>query len=260
MPFFRRLLVTSVVVGAPTYYAYHTVTRLEAKYPRLQPEAASTAAFRAPSIGLYDYSGNYHTPHVDVYGGKVPAKVLQNYHDPVTGRKLSPEEAWARHFFESPVLQLEAKLFGGFSKGPGDCGEQGFYTGQALFNGGLEVLRPPSHLLSFLRLGLGKPEPLMVHWTFPPTLVSICRKAATDWGYPFRFMSGGRHEWGIGDVTHDGMVEVRFGSAHDYEWIESEGKNQKTIPEWTTRLHRVYAIWLLDERIKALKKAAAADM
>ncbi|ROV98381.1 hypothetical protein VMCG_07197 [Cytospora schulzeri] len=258
MPFFRRLFVTSAVVGAPTYYVYSTITRLEAKYPRLQPEAASTSAFRAPSTGLYDYSGKYHTPHVDVYGGKVPAKLLQDYRDPATGHKLSPEEAWARFFLESPVLRLEAKLLGGFTNGPGDCGEQGFHTGQSLLNGAIEVTRPPSRPSSIWSLGLGKPEPLLVQWTLPPYLVSFCRKAATEWGYPFRFMSGGRHEWSVGAVDYDGTVEVRFGSAHDYEWIDSEGKTQKTIPEWTGRLHRAYAMWLLDERIESLKKDAAS--
>ena len=257
MPFFRRLLVTGAVVGAPTYYVYSTITRLEAKYPRLQPEAASTAAFTSASIGPYAYSGRHHTPHVDIYGGNVPAKALRGHHDPETGRKLSPEEAWARHFLESPVLRLEGRLFGAFLKGPGDCGEQGFYTGQTLLNGGFEVLRAPSHPPSLL--SLFRPEPLLVQWVLPPPLVTLCRKAATDWGYPFRFMSGGRHEFGVGDVSRDGTIEVRFGSAHDYEWVKSEGKNQKTIPEWTARLHRAYAMWLLDERIEALKKDAVVD-
>ncbi|KAK7740503.1 hypothetical protein SLS53_005346 [Cytospora paraplurivora] len=256
MPFIRRLLVTGAVVGAPTYYVYTAITGLEAKYPRLQPEAASTAALRTPSASLYDYPGRHHTPHVDIFGARVPAKLLQNQRDPVTGRKLSPEEAWAKLFFESPVLRLEGKLFGGGWKGAGDGGEQGFYTGQTLLNGGLEVLRPPSPPPSFL--SLSRPEPLLVQWIFPPLLVSFCRKAATDWGYPFRFMSGGRHEWSVGDVARDGTVEVRFGSAHDYEWIFSEGKDQKTIPEWTARLHRAYARWLLDERVEALKKATEA--
>lgn len=259
MPFFSRLLVTSAVVAAPTYYVYSTISRLEAKHLRLQPEAASTSAFRSPSTGAYEHPGRHYTPHIDVYGGKVPARALEDHRDPVNGRRLNPEEAWARFFFESPVLRLEGKLLGGFSKGPGDCGEQGFNTGQALLNGGLEVIRPPSHPSSIWSLGLARPEPLLVQWVFPPHLVSFCRKVATDWGYPYRFMSGGRHEWSVGQVAHDGTVEVRFGSAHDYEWIDSEGKNQKTIPEWTGRLHRAYSMWLLDERIEALKKAAATN-
>ena len=63
-------------------------------------------------------------------------------------------------------------------------------------------------------------------------------------------------EFSVGDVDSHGMVEVRFGSAHDYECVDSEGKDQKAIPEWTSRLHRAYAMWLLDERIQALKRRA----
>ncbi|ROW04634.1 hypothetical protein VPNG_07400 [Cytospora leucostoma] len=259
MPFIRRLLVTGAVVGAPAYYAHTAITTLEAKYPRLQPEASSTAALRAPPAGQYDYPGRHHTPHVDVFGARVPARLLQDRRDPATGRRLGPEEAWARVFLESPALRLEGKLLGGGWKGPGDAGEEGFRAGQALLNGGLEVVRPPSPPPSFLTLSLGRPEPLLVQWVFPPLVVSLCRRAAADWGYPFRYMSGGRHEWSVGDVdARDGTVEVRFGSAHDYEWVFSEGKDQKTVPEWTARLHRAFARWLLDERVEALKKAAEA--
>ncbi|KAI7785080.1 hypothetical protein LA080_008115 [Diaporthe eres] len=254
MPLLRRLVITSAVVGGPTYYVYSTITRLEATYPRLQPEAASTSAFRATSDNTYQHPGRHHTPHVDIYGARVPARVLHEQHDPLTGRRLSPEEAWARVFLQSPVLQLEGKLFGGFTRGTGDVGEDGFHRGQQLLNGGFEVLRAPSQPPSIFR-PLTRPEPLLVQWVFPSHLVVFCRKAATDWGYPFRFMSGGRHEFSVGE-NHQGMVEVRFGSAHDYEWVDSEGKTQKAIPEWVSRLHRAYAMWLLDERIHALKRQA----
>lgn len=253
MPLLRRLVITSVVVGGPAYYIYSAVTRLEATYPRLQPEAASTSAFRATPHNTYLHPGKHHTPQVDVYGARVPARVLQDQHDPVTGRTLGPDEAWARLFLQSPVLQLEGKLFGGFSRGTGDVGKDGFHRGQKLLNGGFEVLRVPSGPPSIFR-PLAHAEPLLVQWVFPPHLVAFCRKAATDWGYPFRFMSGGRHEFSVGDVDHHGTVEVRFGSAHDYEWVDSEGKDQKAIPEWVSRLHRAYAMWLLDERIQALKR------
>lgn len=257
MPFLRRLVITSVVVGGPTYYVYSTITRLEATYLRLQPEATSTSAFRATPDSTYQPLGKHHTPHIDIYGARVPAKVLHEQNDPSTGRRLSPDEAWARLFLQSPVLQLEGKLFGGFSRGTGDVGEDGFHRGQKLLNGGFEVLRAPSQPPSIFR-PLTHPEPLLVQWVFPPHLVAFCRKAAADWGYPFRFMSGGRHEFSVGGVDNHGMVEVRFGSAHDYEWVDSEGKSQKAIPEWTSRLHRAYAIWLLDERIQALKRRADA--
>lgn len=252
MPLLRRLVITSVVVGGPAYYVYATVTRLEATYPRLQPETASTSAFRTTSDNTYQHPGRHHSPHVDIYGARVPARVLHEQHDPLSGRRLSPEEVWAGLFLQSPVLQLEGRLFGGFSKGPGDIGDDGFHKGQQLLNGGFEVLRAPSQPPSIFR-PLTHPEPLLVQWVFPPHFVTFCRRAATDWGYPFRFMSGGRHEFSVGDADKNGMVEVRFGSAHDYEWIDSEGRNQKTIPEWVSRLHRAYAMWLLDERIRALK-------
>lgn len=258
MPLLRRLVITSAVVGGPAYYVYSTVTRLEATYPRLQPENTSTSAFRATSETTYYLCpGRHHTPHIDIYGARVPARVLHEQHDPQTGHRLSPEEAWARLFLQSPALQLEGKLFGGFSRGTGETGHDGFQRGQKLLNGGFEVLRAPSPRPSIFR-SLGHPEPLLVQWVFPPHLVAFCRKAATDWGYPFRFMSGGRHEFSVGDVDKDAMVEVRFGSAHDYEWIDSEGENQKTIPQWVSRLHRAYAMWLLDERVRAVRAQAVA--
>ncbi|KAL1877522.1 hypothetical protein Daus18300_002510 [Diaporthe australafricana] len=257
MPLLRRLVITSAVVGGPAYYVHSTVTRLEAKYPRLQPEAASTSAFRATPdpVNTYQHHGKHHTPHVDIYGAKVPAKTLLGQYDHPGGRKLSPDEAWARVFLNSPVLDLEGNLLGGLSTGAGDVGEDGFHKGQQLLNGAFEILRPPSPPPSIFH-PLAHPEPLLVRWVFSPGLVASCRKAAADWGYPFRFMSGGRHEFSVGNVDHQGMVEVRFGSAHDYEWVDGEGKNQKTIPEWVARLHRAYAMWLLDERVQTLKMTA----
>ena len=52
------------------------------------------------------------------------------------------------------------------------------------------------------------------------------------------------------------MVEVGFSAAHDYEVVRSEGGAQKTIPEWVKRLHRAYAMWLLDERAKEVRRRA----
>lgn len=254
MPLLRRLIITSAVVGGPAYYIHSTVTRLEARYPRLQPEVASTSAFRATPdpVKTYQHHGKHHTPHVDVYGAKVPAKMLLDQYDPQAGRRLSLNEAWARIFLNSSALHLEGKLLGGLNTGGGDVGEDGFHRGQQLLNGVFEVLKPPSPPRSIFH-PLAHPEPLLVRWVFPTHLVASCRKAATEWGYPFRFMSGGRHEFSVGDVDHQGIVEVRFGSAHDYEWVDSEGRNQKTVPEWVARLHRAYSMWLLDERVQTLK-------
>ncbi|OJD32034.1 uncharacterized protein BKCO1_4200042 [Diplodia corticola] len=278
------VLLTTLAVAPPAYYAVHTAHRLEAKYPRLQPsdDSTSTPALRTP-----DFPITHHTPHVDIYGGKVPARALADYYasddDGRHGHPLSPHEAWARFFLESPALRLEGRLFGGFStRNHGDAGERGFHPGQKLLNGVLEVVRAPSpsssspssssSLLSsrFLRpiaaaVALPTtttPQPLLVRWTCPPAAVGFFHTAAVRWGYPWRLMSGGRHEFAVvsdGEPDAEGLVEVRFGCAHDYERVAEEGKDQqKTIPGWVARLHRVYAMWLLDERIEALKRWAAA--
>lgn len=249
-PLPRTLVITTLITAPPAYYVYTTINRLEAKYPRLNAEAASTSALRTPAFPV-----THHTPHVDIFGAKVPAKALLHQRGP-DGRKLSPEEAWAKHFFESPVLQLEGKLLGRFTHGPGDHGERGFHAKQTLLNGLLEVVRPPSQSSSLFLRPLSSTAPLLVSWSMPVHVVAFFRTAAIDWGYPWRMMSGGRHELSVGEPGRDGLVEVRFGSAHDYERIKDEGNSQKTIPEWTARLHRAYAMWLLDERIEALKKAA----
>lgn len=67
-------------------------------------------------------------------------------------------------------------------------------------------------------------------------------------------MSGSRHEIISSDVDTNGMVELRFASAHDYVWIAEEGTAQKVQPKWVGRLHRAFAMWLLDERIRTLKR------
>lgn len=262
MPLPRTLFITSLIAAPPAYYVYTTINRLEATYPPLAPSAASTPALRTPS-----YPVTHRTPHIDVYSAKIPAKALQLQHGP-DGRKLSLEEAWAKAFLQSPILRLYGRVLGGFSSSsaPGDAGEHGFRARQKLLNGAFEVVRPPAEPSSssrFLRpLGgqsssSSSPTPLLVRWSFSPQVVGAIHYAA-EWGYPWRFMSGGRHEWSVGQVDSHGMVEVRFGSAHDYEWVSDEGNEQKTIPEWTARLHRAYARWLLDERVAALRKAVAA--
>ncbi|KKY16495.1 hypothetical protein UCDDS831_g06994 [Diplodia seriata] len=261
MPATRTLILTTLAVAPPAYYIYTTINRLEAAYPRLRPEAQhSTAALRSPAFPVTD-----HTPHVDIYGAKVPAAALRGRHG-LDGRALSPEEAWATLFLESPALRLEGKALGSFAHGAGDAGERGFHPRQRLLNGLFEVVRPPSPSSSsatsrFLRpiAALNQPQPLLVRWAFPPQAVGFFHKAAVDWGYPWRLMSGGRQEFAVGEPDGDGMVEVRYACAQDYERVADEGHKQKTIPEWWLRLHRVYAMWLLDERVEALKKRAAEE-
>lgn len=249
MGFIRPLLFTTFVATPPAIYVYSTIIRLEREYDRLDPLISSTTALRTPSSG----PGSFHTPHIDVYGTKVPAKLLAS-RQTTDGRALSPEEAWALFFLQSPTLRLEGKLFGGFIQGPGDLGEGGFRVGQKLLNGMFEIVTAPAEPARVLPGSMSQSTPLLVRWEFPPQGVALYRKAAGDWGFPFRMMSGGRHEISLGNVDEEGMVEVRFASAHDYEWIPEEGMVQKVQPKWVGRLHRAFAMWLLDERARALKK------
>lgn len=89
------------------------------------------------------------------------------------------------------------------------------------------------------------------------------------WGYPWRLMSGGRHELSVSapfipdeDDRHDEpVVEVRFATAHDYEVMSEEGppEKQKVIPAWTLRLHRAYARFLLDMAVKEMIASSGLD-
>lgn len=79
-----------------------------------------------------------------------------------------------------------------------------------------------------------------------------------SYGYPWRLMSGGRHEINVSKPfkTEEGqVVEVRFASAHDYEIVPEEGEleKQKTIPAWGKRLHRGFARLVLDSAVRELR-------
>jgi hypothetical protein len=79
------------------------------------------------------------------------------------------------------------------------------------------------------------------------------------WGYPWRLMSGVRHEMSVSEPfqRNAGMfVEVRFASAHDYEVVDAEGERekQKIIPAWVLRLHRGYARFILDSAVRELQR------
>ncbi|KAF2136326.1 uncharacterized protein K452DRAFT_292522 [Aplosporella prunicola CBS 121167] len=248
MPRTRALLITTLVSAPPAYYAYYTLHRLETEYPALDPTTHSTTSLRATPN-----PHTQHTPHIDVYGARVPLRTLlekarrDGCHcaTPVPPNATSPEDAWARFFLQSRGLRSEGRLAAAGSKllnrDAGDAGECGFQPGQELLNGVFGVVRAP-----------GRAQPLLLSWAFPARARGAC-EALARWGYPWRFMSGGRHELGVGEVDKEGMVEVRFASAHDYEVVDEEGERQKTIPAWTGRLHRAWARWLLDERVRRLR-------
>jgi hypothetical protein len=200
-------------------YASHEIRRLEAEYPPLDPALSSTSALRNPA------SPRHHTPHVDIYAARIPTRALAEIPD---------SNAWARFFLNAPAFKLY---------GAAPALDRRLLPGDTAGGGSLTVTRA---------------DPLLAEWTFPPGAVGFVRAAAVRARYPWRFMSGGRHEWtvvGPGRDEHGEMaVEVRFASAHDYEVVPEEGARQKTVPEWTARLHRAYARWLLDERVRALKR------
>ncbi|TFK86006.1 hypothetical protein K466DRAFT_587614 [Polyporus arcularius HHB13444] len=242
MSFFPRrvLLVAAVIALPPAALAYRTITGLEAKYPRRCPDALTTDALRnTPN------PATHHTPYadIDVYTARVPAAGLRLDSDASKSGTYSLEEAWARTFFQSPFLRAEGRLLA-FSCSPGDCGEHGFHEGQRLLNVAFEVRRPPTS---------GKP--LLVSWKMPDGAVAFFRRLGA-YGYPWRLLSGGREEFAVGEVDAEGMVEVGFSSAHDYENVKEEGDAQKTVPRWSARLHRAYAMLLLDERAEAIRRRA----
>lgn len=235
----RAAQLSAVAILPPAYFVYHTINRLEAKYPPCLPESSSTLALRTPSD-----PATHHTPYVDVYATRVPIRGLVDSHATNSGSP-SVEEAWACTFLENKLLRATGRAM---SPAPpsktADHGEGGFHEGQKLLHDLFLVLRPA-----------GPRSPLLVAWQLPDEPVSFFRRIA-HWGYPWRLMTGGRHEFGVGPIDAEGMVEVRHGSAHDYEWVEEEGNAQKTIPEWVKRFHKAYAMWLLDERAEEVRRRA----
>ena len=231
---YNRIFLGAVVVTAA--YAYHTITRLEAKYPPRHPETFSSTAFRTPSNPATHYTPS---TDIDVYTARVPVAGLRLYSD---GAR-SIEEAWARTLLESPFLRAEGRFFGR-SPSPGDCAEHGFHVGQRLLNVMFGVLRAPA-----------PGEPLLVRWTTPEGLIEFSRRFA-EWGGSWRLMSGGRQEYAVGVVDAEGMVEVGFAAAQDYEVLTEDGGTRKTVPRWLGRFHRAYAMFLLDERAEEIRRRA----
>ncbi|RAK74029.1 uncharacterized protein BO72DRAFT_530557 [Aspergillus fijiensis CBS 313.89] len=145
---------------------------------------------------------------------------------------------------------------------PKDPESQGWQK-RKLINGGFIVERDPE-----------SPGGLLASWRIPDEAREFFERLAR-WGYPCRLMSGGRHEWGVSEVyfckSEDGgggegegegegegkagewVVDVRFGSAHDYEIVEAEGAAQKVVPRWVGRLHRGFARVLVEDAVRRLR-------
>ncbi|KAL4978309.1 hypothetical protein BDW66DRAFT_130743 [Aspergillus desertorum] len=255
-----RLLGYIAVPSIAAVYATHLgLNRLETEYPALSPTAAGSKALSTPA------KPTQHCAYTDIYAVRIPLRALQartRHFD--TKDQTALEEAWARSLLTSRLLRTEAALIGLFANGrydPGDVGQNGFAPGpgsdkpRALLNGALIVRRRPGEEGS---------NGLLVSWEMPDGPRLFFEKIAR-WGYPWRLMSGGRHEMSVSEPFSikglGEMVEVRFSAAHDYEVVAAEGglEQQKVLPAWAIRLHRGYARLILGMAAREVQEGLEAE-
>ncbi|KAL4736619.1 hypothetical protein BDV11DRAFT_207487 [Aspergillus similis] len=237
-----RLLGYIAIPSIATGIGIHLgLNHIENKYPELPPAAAGSKALSTPA------KATQHCAYTDIYAARIPLRALQTRtRQPDTKDRTALEEAWARSLLSCRLLRIEASLIGLFIRGKydsGDLGENGFGPGpgldepRVLLNGALTVRRQP---------GAEGGNGLLVAWEMPDGPRLFFERIAR-WGYPWRLMSGGRHEMTVSEPFstkgQGEMVEVRFSAAHDYEIVEEEGglRQQKVLPAWAIRLHRGYA-------------------
>lgn len=278
----NSLVRTSLLLFPPVaivYGIHRGLTYLEAKYPPLPPERTTSIALRTPSK-----PSTQRCAYVDVYAARIPlrilerkAKSLQNGRTKIscdskremeiTSQDL--QEAWARAVLRCRILRAQEKLLSLFNKDNGSLNEANNDALDMVF----VVERTPavSNNKSSSQLDSESEFGYLVSWKMAPEPRGFFEKIS-QYGYPWRLMSGGRHELSVShpfppsrtgevastpdDVTAEQcMVEVRFASAHDYEVVPAEGEleDQKTIPKWTGRLHRGYARLLLDQAVRELE-------
>lgn len=240
-----RLIYIAGPIGAASYGIHRSLSHLEEKYPNL---AASAHASKELLIPRNPYTQR--CAYTDIFSARMPLQALKaRTQDPGKHDQTALEEAWARSMLRSKLLRVEGSILGLFTRGtftPGDIGEHGFRAGdqdkpQKLLNGVLYTQRVPG--------ADGDSRGLLVAWYMADEPRGFFEKIAR-WGYPWRLMSGGRHEMSVSepyDVPGLGpVVDVIFAGAHDYEIVEEESVRQKVIPRWVMRLHAGYARLLLD--------------
>ncbi|KAJ6031384.1 hypothetical protein N7540_002116 [Penicillium herquei] len=256
-----RLLTYFIIPSGLTVYGTHLgLSHLEKKYPN-QPLMTGSKALKAPSN-----SNSQNCPYTDIYAARVSLQSLvercRNQNDK-TSSKTDLEDAWARTVFGSRIMKTESSIIGLFTNGkydPGDTGDtcDGFAanksTGQPreLVNGLMSVQR---------EIGVSDDSNgLLLSWKMADDPRVFFERIAR-WGYPWRLMSGGRHELSVSEPYRVGseselFLDVRFSAAHDYEIVAGEGDlgNQKILPEWTNRLHRGYARLILDLAVRELQR------
>ncbi|KAJ5970577.1 uncharacterized protein N7479_000495 [Penicillium vulpinum] len=253
----RLLGYTAATTGIASYGIHRGLCYLEEKYPELPP-AAGSKALREPRR-----PDTQHCAYTNIYAAKIPIKALEaRVPSSKTPTKTELEYAWARAVLGSKTLRAEGSIAGlltSFRFTSGDTGnsEEGFSpdktTGapRTLLNGILQVQRLPA--------ADADSNGLIVSSELPPESREFFEKIAR-WGYPWRLMSCVRHEMSVSEpfkINGQGtFVEVRFASAHDYEVVDAEGalEKQKVIPDWTLRLHRGFARFVLDSIVRELQR------
>lgn len=253
----RLLGYTAAAAGIASYSIHHVLSHLEEKYPALPP-AAGSRALRKPQS-----PDTQRCAYTDIYAAQIPLRALQaRVPSPKTPNQTELEYAWARSVLGSKVLRIEGSILGlltNFRFTPCDTGnsEGGFSpdktTGapRVLLNGAFHVQRVPAADTDS--------NGLLVSLKLPDEPREFFEKIAR-WGYPWRLMSCVRHEMSVSEPFRvngqEMFVEVRFSTAHDYEVVDAEGgpEKQKIIPDWTLRLHRGYARFVLDSAVRELRR------
>ncbi|KAJ0412949.1 hypothetical protein BJY00DRAFT_102852 [Aspergillus carlsbadensis] len=277
----RHLFFLLAPPAIGSYAIHRGISNLESRYPRLPvDDSTSSLEFRTPSS-----PSTQHSPHIDIYAARIPLKALlartdNPNNDIKTADNTTLSTTWARSVFGSRLFRFEGSVIGFFKErrfNPGDIGdtpdafnpipigpspstdsisessEQPTEEKRPLLHGVFIVERAPSPV---------SPYGLLGSWKMSDEPREFFEKIAR-WGYPWRLMSGGRHELSVSEAYEvpglegEGpFIDVRFASAHDYEVVPEEGDlaQQKTIPEWSAKLHRGYARLILDVAVRELMR------
>ena len=221
-----------------------TLSKLETQYPNLPAEKRTSRALQSPGD-----PSRQRCAYIDTYATKIPVRLLerkallsskQNNDSSLLTRE-DLQRAWVEAVMGSRVMRARERFFSTPSNDPDSIPGLTIVRG---FGKGEEEFTNYGYLLS---------------WEMPRPACEFFESAA-HYGYPWRLMSGGRHEIGVASTDDnsdddDDDVEVRFVSAHDYEIVPDEGHDQKVIPKWVGRLHSAYARVILDQAVHELHQA-----
>ncbi|KAL1988655.1 hypothetical protein VTN96DRAFT_8355 [Rasamsonia emersonii] len=280
----QRLLKAAFVlipVGSVGYYGVQRwLSSLEARYPPLSPAdvtTTTTTVLRTPCN-----PDTQRCAYIDVYTARVPLRILQQLQQRQAQRRRKDDNndkdnlhvTWAKAFLGSRVMRAEAPFVGLASTSDDiDRSIKFLAVDEDVYqHGSLAFIKDQNTRTSSGTVDKkdipdeAKPaEGVLFCWHMPDEPRRFFETIAR-WGYPWRLMSGGRHELSVSapfipdeddrhqDRNNEPVVEVRFATAHDYEVVPEEGplEKQKIIPVWTLRLHRAYARFLLDMAVKEL--------